>query len=453
VLKVGGLLRVLSGDSSAQGLSELVAALESRVESPSLIAITRALQTFERDPKDLEAFAAKLEQITRDDPSFFPAWNLLVSVLWQQGDAERAVGAARGAARALPSLPAAARLGAHVLGACGHSGEALQIARHWRELAVDDPLEAEVTIARLLGAEGHANEALRVLEPWAQRLSAEADRAPDRLELYARVLADNRRDQEAQELLWTRSQGSRDWAVRFLRVGMNLGSPEAARRWVVRIEPLLAVDAEGAFALGQAWLKLAQGRGAAGTTDQARAIDFLAKAMDDSRCRGVAAQALGECAHGTGDLARAQRYYRIAIAERPQNAAPLNNLANILMADPGTRAESIGLARRAVDAARSARPVPKECRSYYDTLATALMGDGQYTEAEKAYREGLGLDPAGADLTVGLAESLLAQGRRQDARAVLRKLDSIERGRTSLSDGLMSRLEALRRSLSQDLAK
>jgi tetratricopeptide (TPR) repeat protein len=453
VLKVGGLLRLVSGDSSARGLSELASALESREESPSLIAMTRALEALERDPQDLESFGAKLEQITRDDPPFFPAWNLLASVRWQQGDAEGAVRVARGAARALPSLPAAARLGAHMLAACGHSGEALQLARHWRELAVEDPLEAEVTVARLLGADGHADEALRALEPWAPRLIAEADKTPDRLELYARVLADNRRDQEAQELLWARAQASRDWAMRFLRVGINLGNPEAAGRWLTRAEPLLAVDGEGSLALGQAWLRLARARGASGAADKARAIDFLRRAADDSACRGLAAQALGECAHASGDLVQAQHYYRIAIAELPENAPALNNLASILLGDPGTRAESISLARRAVAAGAAMRPVPKQCRSFYETLGTVLMNDGQYTEAEKAYREGLQLNPAAVDLNVGLAEAVLAQGRRQEAQVELRKLDSIELGRSDLSDGLMHRLVSIRQSLTQDVKR
>src|SRR5262249_51849924 len=169
VLKVGGLVRMVSGDASGQGLSELAGALESRAESPSLIALTRALQSLDRDPRDLETFGDRLAQITRDAPAFFPAWTLLVSARWRQGDIEEAVKTARSAARALPSLPGAARLGAQVLGAAGNTGEALQLARHWRDLVVEEPLEAEVTIARLLGADGHAGEALRVLEPWAAR--------------------------------------------------------------------------------------------------------------------------------------------------------------------------------------------------------------------------------------------------------------------------------------------
>jgi tetratricopeptide (TPR) repeat protein len=175
--------------------------------------------------------------------------------------------------------------------------------------------------------------------------------------------------------------------------------------------------------------------------------------MNDTECRGAAAQALGECAHAAKDLQEARRFYHIAIAERPDNAPALNNLASILAADPTTRAEAIALARRAVDAARAMRPVPRQCRSFYETLASALMSDGQYIEAEKAYREALRLDPAATDLNVGLAESALAQGRRQDAQAVLRKLDSIDPARSDPSDPLMQRLVTLRRSLSPDMAK
>src|SRR5262249_61432219 len=127
-------------------------------------------------------------------------------------------------------------------------------------------------------------------------------------------------------------------------------------------------------------------RGPTAVADRARAIDFLRRAIDDPACRGPAAQALGECAHVVGDLAEAQRCYRIAVAEQPDNAPALNNLASILAADSSPRARSTALARRAVEAVRAMRPVPKQARSFYETLASALMGEGQYTEAERGYR-------------------------------------------------------------------
>jgi Flp pilus assembly protein TadD len=233
---------------------------------------------------------------------------------------------------------------------------------------------------------------------------------------------------------------------------MNLGNADSAGRWVTRIEPLLSADAAGALALGQAWLTLSQRQGAP-VADRDRSIDYLRRAIEDPACHAAAAQALGEAAHAAGDLARAQRYYLMAIEDRPDNASALNNLAVILAADPSKRGESIALARRAVEVGRALRPVPKRCRDFYETLATALLKDGQCAEAEKMYREGLRLDPAAPDLNVGLAESALAQGRRQDAQAVLRTLDSIEPDRSNLSEPLKQRLVALRRSLAPNVAK
>jgi tetratricopeptide (TPR) repeat protein len=465
VLKVGGLIRIAAGDATGQGFDELAAALESDGSSASWRALTRALQTLDRT-KELGAFAAEVEQITRTDPAFVPAWNLLVMALWQDGQLEKAVKMVQAAARSAPNSPAVARQAAQVFGAAGQflgsaemNSQALAMARRWRELTLNDPFEADLAICRLLG-DGHADQALRVLEPWARRIASEADQSPGNVELYARVLAENQKYQEAQELLWSRAQTDRAWALSFFRVGANLSDAGASREWLSRVEPLLVNDGEGLLTLGRAWTRLwmrvseRPGSAEQASLDRARAIDLLRRAMNDPAKRGEAAQQLGEIAHRGGDFAEAERCYRVAIQEHPDNAAALNNLSILLRDSPATLAESIGLARRAVDVALKLRPVPKQCRSFYETLASALMKDGRYQEAEKAYREGLKLDPAATDLIVGLADSELRQERRKDAQEVLRRLDSIDsRGTASMNSDLLNRLVALRQTLAQSEAK
>jgi tetratricopeptide (TPR) repeat protein len=454
VLKIGGLVRVATGGSKTEGLSDLAAAVEGSEQSASLLRLTRALQALDSKPDDLETFATTIEQLTRDDPAFFPAWRLLVEVRWRQGQTDAAITAAQSAVRANPTLADAPRLATQVLAAAGRTTSALNMARRWLDLSVVNPLEATIAMARLQGADGHADEALRLLELWASRITADSDKAPEAVELLARVLADNRRDQEAHDLLWARAASSRDWALRYLSVGVAQREPGAARRWLTRVEPLLAADADGAFALGHAWLRFCREHPApeVGQADWARASDFLRRGLDSASNKAMAAQFLGECSHMSGDLAGAERYYRMALKEQPDNTSALNNLATILMHDAATRKEAIQLARHAVDVTRSIRPTPPQYRSYLETLASALRSDSQFAEAERAYRLGLQMDPTAIDLSVGLAEAILAQGRRQEAVTVVRKLDSVDASRATVPSGAISRLVALRQQLSGSMS-
>jgi tetratricopeptide (TPR) repeat protein len=117
--------------------------------------------------------------------------------------------------------------------------------------------------------------------------------------------------------------------------------------------------------------------------------------------------------------ADAEWLLRRAYALSRDNLMVTNNLAFHLLTHGGDASEAAALAQESVDIARGRDPGPDILASVYDTLGLALLAAGRPQEAEQAFRSGLLARPENADLHVGLAEALHAQGRDDDARRTL----------------------------------
>ncbi|MFL6200937.1 MAG: tetratricopeptide repeat protein [Thermoanaerobaculia bacterium] len=99
---------------------------------------------------------------------------------------------------------------------------------------------------------------------------------------------------------------------------------------------------------------------------------------------------LGNAEAGRGEAALAEAAYRRALELDPANADALNNLAWLLLGQPGRLAEAEELARRAV---ASGGPDPYLA---LDTLGRVLRARGRCREAVEAFAQGLAAAPAAA---------------------------------------------------------
>jgi tetratricopeptide (TPR) repeat protein len=439
--QVSAFIRLAKGGSSREALADLAASVDSMDPASPLKQVTQAVQELERNPKESAAYIAKLEEITKANPGFFPAWRLLVDARLKRGEAKEATDAARIAARTSPIDPRPARLAAEAMNAVGMYDEALVMAQQWRQRSNADPFEADMGIAVIEGALKRFDDAVKRLDLWKARLIAEADAAPEHLQVYAGLLASAGRVQDAQDLVWPLADKSPSWAMRCLSIASEMSGP-VQDQWIARMTPLLDKSPAGHLALGRVLFQVALRE--RNTARFQRAVDTLTGALNDQAFRAPAAILLAACHQNLGNRGEAIRYYRMAIEADPTDATALNNLAFILAEDPATAAEAVPLAQKAVDLAEGQNSPAGLRRAFMDTLGVAQLRCGRFKEAEDTFRKGIELGPGTFDLNVGLAEATLAQGNSDTARSVIQLWDA---GAAPRDPALEKRISILRGSL------
>lgn len=140
---------------------------------------------------------------------------------------------------------------------------------------------------------------------------------------------------------------------------------------------------------------------------------------------------LADQAERAGQPERAEAQLRAMLAQVPDHALALNNLA--MLAHRRQRPDALALAERAV---ARAPDVP----AFQDTLATVLQAAGQPERARAAQQRAVQLAPGSAALRLNLARLLLAQGERAQAGELL---DQIARqGRSFDGQEEVARLRA-----------
>jgi len=433
------LVRLLESDGlDDEAAAEIAAALDER-KAPA--AARRLLDLHRRRQSDAlsdKEYLAALREATNESPTFFPAWRALVSRLIDVRRYDEAAAAAQEAAAALPASAKAARLATEALSVAGRLDEALAMAERWRRRSMVDPFEAEVALARLRTATGDASGALRALAPHQARIESEAESAPGRVTLLARLMLESKRVDDAHGLLWPLARRDPAWARRYVGLAEHaLWSPEQARAWIERGAGRVGAGVEGALTLGQAWYDLALRTRDEG--DWRRVLAALAPAQEDPEAAARASILLAPTHEQLGEAEEAERHYRRAIEAHPEQAALLNNLAYLLVKQGGAEAEALELARRAVALS------PGDA-NFLDTLGAALLAAEQPEEAEETFRRGLRLAPESAPLLLGLAAAQAAQGLDAEAQATLRRYEALGVPEGTLSDELRGRLERARES-------
>lgn len=344
-------------------------------------AVKRLTAAFERKPDDLGLALA------------------LANLHARQGNATAALEVARRAATALPGNPAALNL-VGVIKAAG--GDLAGARAAYREALRHAPgfTPARLNLARVDVAEG---------------------RFADARQTYAELLKRNKRDATAmfESALLERAAGNRAEAVRWIE------KAAAEQPGDVRIG-LALIDARSAVGDTAGALEAARALSARKQGDLA-VLEALARTQIAAAENKAAQQTLREMTRfAEFDAAALVRigYLQLAAAN-PGGAA--YNAQKALQGVPGDAAALVlateaAIAQRdydkAAEHARSLRGMyPKRVDGFRLTGDLAMVA-GRHAEADEAYRAALGLQPS-ADLTLRRARAMLAQGKGNQALALL----------------------------------
>jgi len=429
------------GELSDQAMSDLVGGLGAGAASEAAEETLEALLALQKSPEDLDAHVARLEEITEDFPTFFPAWRMLAIALVQQERMEEALDVATQAGSVLPTDARPRRLATEILMMRGERERALAAARQWRERTLEDPIEADVTIASLEQSLGRTNAALGRLEQHRDRIVSQADRRPSRLVLLAQTLAADGQTEEAAALLLPLASEDPVWAARSMRVAIALATrPGEAFAWVERVGPLLSEEDGSAILLGQTLYEVGM------ATGDPRFFEAVVRRLEpraSAEGAGATFAALTAASReALGEESEAERLYRLAASGKDAPAAVLNNLAYLLLKIGASAEEAYDLAVRAVE------EQPRNA-TFLDTLGVALLALGRHEEAEEVFERALRLTPSEPGLLIGLAEARLGQGEEASARATLDRADAALAASGSLPPEVRERYERLRESLSE----
>jgi predicted CXXCH cytochrome family protein len=187
----------------------------------------------------------------------------------------------------------------------------------------------------------------------------------------------------------------------------------------------------------------------------ATALADYVKAMEHSLDFSSAGHNLGLLYERRGDPARAEEYYRRAVAVDDLWTPPKANLA-ILLARQGKNAEAERLLREALAAdpgaaqvayslgllvaetgsmpeaaallARGAAGMPSYARAAYNA-GLALAQVGRSAEAERMLRRAVELEPSSYDSAFALGDFLLRRGRLAEAREIADRMSAIDAAR------------------------
>jgi len=447
--QIGRLLAAASGKNGGTGLLDGAGLEEYQT------ALLEAQKTRPADKAGAGEYLGRLAAVTRRYPTYFNAWETLVREALALGERDLAATSAQSAARALPADPRAARLAAETLAEVGQLVEAVAMAKAWRDRSLRDPFDAELTLAGLEMRRGRAAEALPLLDKNRDRLVAQPGAHLDALSLYASLLSGSGRMDDARRMLASPTLAGDAKAQVFLAIGRGLyGKPDQARAW-------LGATGEGggavnmsnpghALALGQAWYDLAA-VGGGGLEDYTRAIDILSPLLKDDEHKEAAAGMLATACDQTGRFEEAERSYRVVLEMNPNQPVILNNLAYMLLRRDkgGASEETVRLAESAVRIAREQGMEPRTLANLMDTLGAVMLAAGRFGEAQRVFREAVGLEPDNPEIIAGLAQSLAAQGDAglmEEARTLIAQFDRLARTKI-ITPAAKDRIAAARRGV------
>jgi predicted Zn-dependent protease len=455
ILRIDALLRIQRGENTPAVWDQMDKSLAAWADAPTALRdLAQAMRQQTASPDDAPAHLARMQKLTADHPTFYFGWQLLVQALLEAGQPRRAADAALAAMRSIPLDARPAHLAATVLLEQQRYDEALAAAMQWRSRAGDDTFHADLFAAWVLRHLARPQEALRLIEPWRQRLVDRGD--PERLTLLASLLIDVGRTAEAGRLVWPlverasgtselRAQTPFDWSRQYLALTARIQSHTQAREWLSRIQPFLVDDAVGRLTLAEAWYQLL---GRTRADSDLQQVILLASDLTSDPALGHAAHLLLAASHETLDRgADAERHYRAALAQRPDDMIILNNLAYLLAHDETTAAEAAELASRALLRAREAAAAGPLLHALLDTLGVAHLAARNWDQAEAAFAEALTLKPDAADLMVGLAEARHGLGRTREAAGLVQRISA---SRADLSPSRARRLDALERQMASE---
>lgn len=429
---VTSLLAYLSFDPRSAPANEMLAILR-QWRGPGGAEPTAAAQT-----------VAQLRAAADRHPTFLPLQVAAVRGHLMAGDAHKAEAVARRAVASFPDEVEAIRLVAAVYSATGRWAELRDSALTWRRLTPEQPLEADLLVARAMLNSNDAGAAAQRLAPYAREEAAKGEKAnAEVLDLYARALIAGGKSEEAAALLEPLARQSTAGRRLWLELaGAFRSEATDAAAWISRIEPLVSKDApQERRDLATAWYVVGR------EFDDAQALTHsktIAQPLTtaDGDAAADAWMILASCDEARGDLESAERGYRQSQKLRPGQPAVLNNLAYVLLTRGGEA--RLAEAQEFVSAAIAGAP---GVASFHDTLARIEAKRGRLDAAVTAFRRALALDPKSLEAMIGLVDVLSQSGRRDEARTQLAQIDNTLHITPRLPANLQAQLDAVRASL------
>ncbi len=374
----------------------------------TMVLFDRVIQpddTFSTDPDDLEDAQA----LTEKHPSFLPAWRLAVMMHDGAGKRVEAVSLARQALAKLPTEAEPAIWASELLHRAGQFSEALDMAQTWRQRTLEDPIAADMMIARLHIALRNPQMAYQSLSQHAVRIEMERDRAAMPFELWLRTLLLNREFQRALSLVEGDPQGRR-WLPVWLDVVRFL-DPPMTRQALRTIEPAALESPAGTINLALAWTLLGDNTDDAADFDQADRLAVSVSDIEDVRVEAM--QLRAAVSDARGEREEAVSLYCAVLEESPGDLMTLNNLAYILGPKLGRYDEALPYSS---EAATKYPNMP----DVLDTHALVLLGLNRFADAEQAARAAQRMRPEDPGILLTLTDVLIKSGDKMvEARQML----------------------------------
>ncbi|MCH8269670.1 MAG: tetratricopeptide repeat protein [Planctomycetes bacterium] len=368
--------------------------------------------------------ARAVREITDRHHSFFAAWRVLSDAYLRAGDADRAIDAAITASRLMPNDPRAAGLVVGMFMDLEHWNEALFATREWRQRSLADQFDVDFAVAAIQIQREQYTEAFAAVNRWWRDGRDSDDRLTGpRLVIVAAALVGSDRIDEAREILWKPDDEGLEWVFHYLQLSELLGEhPEQARTWIQSAQDHLFALDEGRLEVAAAWYSLAGSTG--DEADWQTVIDVLSGADFDGLAAGNAQLMLASSYDNLGRISDAERAYWAGLAQIPDHIYAMNNLAYLLSQQEGRGSESIALAEQSLQLANDRDLDLHERAILLDTLGIAYFRSDRFEEAETRFREAVRADPRKGGSWIGLAETLAAQERFEEARQIIDQLRS-----------------------------
>jgi len=365
----------------------------------ALLALTNLLQSLGGDPTEIESL---LKKAVTANPQSINARVALVAFYARRGDDKQVLLAAQEANAALPNDPRTLELLGQVQQA---TGEATLAVGTFSKLAAAQP-DAVGPLLRLAGALVAVKDYDKAIEKMreAQKIN------PERFEVSRQIAivyaAAGRSEQALLEIKAIQRRQPADMRGYQLEGDFWGGQQkwqeaEAAFRAAQKHAP---DDGMVAVKLYATMTNAGKGAAANGAAD---------KWLQDHPKDVVLRAYLGERALQKQDYKAAARYYQAVVAQQPDNAMVLNNLAWVA----GELGDS-----KALSYAEKASTLAPTNPAILDTLGMLLVKNGDTTQGLAKLQKAAQLAPNQADIRLHLAKTLIKAGDKAAARKELEVL-------------------------------
>lgn len=431
-------LAAMQAGNSDAAVEKLVEVLASNPSSKTEAEALRASISARKNGSITPELAATLVQLANRYPAAFDLQREAITACIVVGQSGPAIAIAHRLSGLSQSRADLQELAARTLAQFGQWNSARKVAERWRSLVGESTREPDLLLAMIAQASGKSEQSLALSDRYAATFDPQQD-AHSIATRAAALIAMGRSDACFDMLSpWIEQnvEVRSVWLTSILSAPLE--SVEARIDQLARATP--AESTQERVRLAAACLQLSQrlegDRIANLGLELIRSVASASDAADSTRI--LQAELLRAC--GQPDAAEVE--LRAVLSRTPENVRAKNSLAYLLLSQSKEPQEALQLAT----AAAAAMPSDP---NILDTLARALLAQGDLAGAQERFREALRLAPDSFDALVGMALVRHRQGSFVDAQAMVSRIDELAKSqKTMIPAHLRKELLVLRQSLS-----